>query len=63
MPDPQVKHLRTLLVQMLTYAVDKHYLPCNPFTGTALTVKEGWSTACGSQRVFRHSGTVPLDAE
>jgi integrase len=41
MPDPQVKHLRTLLVQMLTYAVDKHYLPCNPFTGTALTVKKG----------------------
>lgn len=35
------KHLRTLLVQMLTYAVDKHYLPYNPFTGTALTVKKG----------------------
>jgi integrase len=35
------KHLRTLLVQMLTYAVDKHYLPYNPFTGTALTVRKG----------------------
>lgn len=35
------KHLRTLFVQMLTYAVDKHYLPYNPFTGTALTVKKG----------------------
>jgi len=35
------KHLRTLLVQMLTYAVDKHYLPYNPLTGTALTVKKG----------------------
>jgi len=35
------KHLRTLLVQMMTYAVDKHYLPYNPFTGTALTVKKG----------------------
>jgi len=35
------KHLRTLLVQMLTYAVDKHYLPYNPFTGTAITVRKG----------------------
>ncbi len=35
------KHLRTLLVQMLTYAVDKHYLPFNPFTGNALTVRKG----------------------
>lgn len=35
------KHLRTLLVQMLTYAVDKHYLLYNPFTGTALSVKKG----------------------
>jgi integrase len=26
---------------MLTYAVDKHCLPYNPFTGTALTVKKG----------------------
>lgn len=35
------KHLRTLFVQMLTYAVDKHYLPYNPFTGAALTVRKG----------------------
>ena len=35
------KHLRSLFVQMLTYAVDKHYLPYNPFTGTALAVKKG----------------------
>jgi integrase len=35
------KHLRTLFVQMLTYAVDKHYLPYNPFTGTTLTVRKG----------------------
>lgn len=35
------KHLRTLFVQMMTYAVDKHYLLYNPFTGTALSVKKG----------------------
>jgi len=35
------RHLRTLFVQMLTYAVDKHYLPYNPFTGTALTIRKG----------------------
>ena len=35
------RHLRTLFVQMLTYAVDKHYLTFNPFTGTALTVRKG----------------------
>lgn len=35
------RHLRTLLVQMLTYAVGKHYLPYNPFTGNAISVKKG----------------------
>jgi hypothetical protein len=57
------RHLRTLFVQMLTYAVDKHYLPYNPFTGTALTIRKGGAPARGPQRILRHSGTVPLDAE
>jgi len=35
------RHLRTMLVSMMNYAVDKHYMPYNPFTGTSLTVKKG----------------------
>ena len=46
------KHLRTLLVQMLTYAVDKHYLPYNPFTGTALTVKKGGEPPVDRSELF-----------
>lgn len=46
------KHLRTLLVQMLTYAVDKRYLPYNPFTGTALTVKKGGAPPADRSEFF-----------
>lgn len=35
------RHLRTLFVMMIKFAVDRHYLPYNPFTGTALSVKKG----------------------
>jgi integrase len=50
------KHLRTLLVQMLTYAVDKHYLPYNPFTGTALTVKKGGEPPVDRSEFFINPG-------
>lgn len=57
--DPEVqasrqtrKHLRTLFVQTLTYAVDKHYLPYNPFTGTALTVKKGGAAPVDRSEFF-----------
>lgn len=46
------KHLRTLLVQMITYAVDKHYLAYNPFTGTALTVKKGGAPRADRSEFF-----------
>lgn len=42
------KHMRRQIVAMLTYAVDKRYLPYNPFAGNALTVKRG-----GAQPVDR----------
>jgi integrase len=35
------RHLRTLFVMMIKFAVDRHHLPYNPFTGTALSVKKG----------------------
>lgn len=57
------KHLRTLFVQMLTYAVDKHYLPYNPFTGTALAVRKGGAAPVDRSEFFILSGTVPLDDE
>jgi integrase len=46
------KHLCTLLVQMLTHAVDKHYLPYNPFKGTALSVKEGGAPPADRSEFF-----------
>lgn len=46
------KHLRTLLVQMLTYAVDKHYLLFNPFVGSALSVKKGGEPPVDRSKFF-----------
>jgi hypothetical protein len=46
LPLPAVRKLtdagwRPLLARTLTNAVNKHYLPYNPFTGIALTVRKG----------------------
>jgi integrase len=46
------KHLRTLLVQMFGYAADKNYVPYNPFTGTALTVKRGGALPVDRSRFY-----------
>jgi integrase len=46
------KHLRTLFVQLMTYAADKHYLPYNPFVGSALSVKKGGAMPVDRSKFF-----------
>jgi integrase len=46
------KHLRTLFVQMFSYAADKHYVLYNPFTGSALSVKKGGAPPVDRSKFF-----------
>jgi integrase len=46
------KHIRRLLVEALTYAVDKKYLPYNPFTGTAISVKNAGAAPVDRSEFF-----------
>ncbi len=46
------RHLRTLFVQMFSYAADKRYVLYNPFTGTALSVKKGGAPPVDRSKFF-----------
>ncbi len=46
------KHLRGLFVQTIKFAVDRHYLPYNPFAGSALAVKKGGAPPVDRSKFF-----------